>query len=328
MGSKENFCYYPFFQMLLEPTGKIHPCCWNQKYFLGDIASKSLEEIWNDKPMQELRQEFLSGKPKSCQSQMKHLRCHLSSLRDFTDNLPTEIVQKISPLRLDLRLNGQCNLECVMCEVWKQPNGTYTEDNFWSYGRETLFPFLKEIILLGGEPFIQKDTFRLVREVSELNADCNWSFVTNGHYLLNDKLRGALDSIKIRAVQLSLDSLDAKTYAQIRKRGELKKPLATLQKWIEYNSERRTQNREFQLIISMAVQKSNFHEIENFLKFGRMLSIGISFQFVEEPLSQSLLSLASDQKLRILDQLLTLQDQMKATELHAIISPLQNSKSS
>jgi cyclic pyranopterin phosphate synthase len=48
-------------------------------------------------------------------------------------------VMQSAPKRLDVRLNGKCNLQCVMCDVWSQPNGVYNQSDFWQYGRKEIF---------------------------------------------------------------------------------------------------------------------------------------------------------------------------------------------
>lgn len=57
-------CYYPWHSVSILADGRVVPCCrdMNGTYVLGDLREKSLVEIWNDKPIQKLREEWLSGK--------------------------------------------------------------------------------------------------------------------------------------------------------------------------------------------------------------------------------------------------------------------------
>ncbi len=82
--------------------------------------------------------------------------------------------------------------------------------------------------MLGGEPFVQRDAFRLIDAVSSVNPACSWAFVTNGSYKFEGPVRSRLDKLKLRWIQLSLDSVDPKTYAAIRVGGKLSSALATL----------------------------------------------------------------------------------------------------
>jgi cyclic pyranopterin phosphate synthase len=311
--------------MVLHPEGNVQPCCWLPDYDLGKIQDQSLGAIWNSPQAQALRQEFLSGQIKTCTQQMQHLKCHLTSQRWYTDNIELSPVVPSPARRLDLRLNGKCNLECVMCNVWQQPNGTYNEENFWQVGQTELFPYLEELIVLGGEPFIQKDTFRLINEVSSRNKKCRWGFITNGQYELNEKILSSLDKIEIRYIQVSLDSVVAETYQAIRKKGHLSRALQTLQALIAYSQRRSLTQRGFLISVAMCVQKRNWREIHQFFKFARMMNLEVGLQFVSHPKSESLLTLSAPERLHILNELETLKRELVTDQLEVVIGPLRDS---
>lgn len=60
-------CYYPWHSVSIQSDGLVLPCCrdMNGIMILGDLKEKSLAEIWNDKPIQELRRELNSGNIKN-----------------------------------------------------------------------------------------------------------------------------------------------------------------------------------------------------------------------------------------------------------------------
>jgi MoaA/NifB/PqqE/SkfB family radical SAM enzyme len=320
----EGFCYYPFAQMLLQPTGAVSPCCWNQQYSLGNVPEQTLEQIWNGEPAQNLRREFLEGKPRSCKTQMDHIGCHRYSRRDFSDLFELKVKQSAGPRRLDLRLNGKCNLECVMCDVWSQPNGIYDESSFWKNGPTEIFPHLLEIDLLGGEPFVQADTFRLIHEVSQVNPKCTWAFVTNGHYRFADKIHETLDKVSIRWIQVSLDSLNPETYKKIRVRGDLNKPLATIEDLFTYQKSRMVNGSTFRLLISICVQKDNWREIEAFIEYTRARNANLELQFAYHPESVSLLNLSAPERREVIRYLKSLIPRFGASLVQPILRPLQD----
>ena len=275
MSSNDIFCKAPFSQLLLNPEGRFFPCCYHFGAKLGDMKNDELSAVWNGKKIQKLRKEFLEVKPKTCRGRMQQIQCHQNFERLQLPEKPAVIMSK-QPMRLDLRLNGLCNLRCVMCDVWQQPNHRWDDSNFWEDGPITLFPQLQEIDLLGGEPFVQKDTYRLIETVSAINKDCLWSFVTNGHYRFTKTLTKALDKIKIRKIQLSLDSLIPANYQLIRK-GNLNLTLNTLNKWLDYRNSR---TEPFDFVCSLAVIDKNFSEIANFLDFCLEKKIAPELQYV------------------------------------------------
>jgi len=321
----DNFCYYPFMQLLLQPTGTVSPCCWNQEIALGHVPEKSLEQIWNGPEMRRLRREFLDGKPVQCRQQMEHIRCHLWSRRNFSEKLSLTEVQPAGPRRLDLRLNGRCNLKCVMCDVWKQPNGLYDQSDFWTKGPTEIFPHLLEIDMLGGEPFVQPDTFRLMDEVSAVNANCRWAFVTNGSYKFDGAIRRRLDKLALRWIQVSLDSVDPKTYAAIRLEGELDSALATLAALEKYRAERGAEGRGFNLLVTMCVQKLNWKEIGDFLAFAAQRKLSCELQFAYQPSSVSLLTLSTPQRRKIVSYLESLIPRFGERAVHPILSAVRDS---
>jgi len=114
--TKESFCFAPFSQVLLQPTGKIVPCCYHFGVDLGSSDQDFLTDVWNGNRMKKLREEFLTGKIRKCKSRIHNIQCNRSFDR-FRATSDLSMVQKKPPQRLDLRLNGQCNLSCVMCDV-------------------------------------------------------------------------------------------------------------------------------------------------------------------------------------------------------------------
>lgn len=282
-------CQFPFYQLLLQPNGDVSPCCWNQKLILGNIKRQNLDEIWNGDQIKSLRREFISNRPVTCQKYMDEIGCHLKSQRDFP--IPNQIHISEPPRRLDLRLNGRCNLKCIMCDVWSQKNGTYDETSFWTKGPIDIFPYLREIDMLGGEPFFQRDTFKLIEEVSRVNSQCSWAFVTNGNYSLQSKIKSALDGIRIRFIQVSIDSLNEDTYGSIRVGGLLSKSLKTLNDFISYRNRRILLGNGFKLFVSFCVQQRNWTEVEDFILFAIRNKVALVLQFAYEPSSASLLGL-------------------------------------
>ncbi|MCO4794693.1 MAG: SPASM domain-containing protein, partial [Bacteriovoracaceae bacterium] len=185
-GLPEHFCIVPFTTLIFNPDGKVGVC--RQKgtqHFIGDITKESVEDIWNNDYITKWRDEFLSGDIQICKEEISRTSCHLS-MDNYTLFNEVELSSKQSGpmLKLTANFNGQCNLRCKMCDIWTMQNGLYDTIGFWDNAKENFFPFIKEVEMLSGEPFIQEDTYKLIDIVSEVNPDCLWSFTTNGHWKL------------------------------------------------------------------------------------------------------------------------------------------------
>jgi MoaA/NifB/PqqE/SkfB family radical SAM enzyme len=305
----ENFCPLPFTHLFLYPTGKVNPCC-ESNYLLGNMKESTVEEIWNGKPLQALREEFLSGNIKTCAHQVKYKQCHLDNERLLRHTDPS-VIQKNTVQSFDFILNGKCNLECVMCPIWTLPNQVYDSTTFWDEGQETIFPNLKMVKVKSGEPFIQKDTYRLIKLISEVNKDCRWDFTTNGHYKLTPSILEHLDRIQIDVIKVSIDSLKESVYSQIRKRGDLEKAMATLKGFVDYRNQRLEQDRSFSLGINMAVQQLNWQEPPALIDLCEKDKIDPIFIFVFEPDEESILTLPVDKKVEILEYYLSYLEEQK-----------------
>ena len=58
-------CYYPWHSVSVTWNGQVVPCCrdFDAGMVLGDLNRRSLREIWNAPPIQQLRRRFSEGKP-------------------------------------------------------------------------------------------------------------------------------------------------------------------------------------------------------------------------------------------------------------------------
>ncbi len=325
----QQFCLMPFVNIILEPNGSVGLCRHKgTEHSLGNLKEESWQDIWNGPLAQKWRQEFLSGKAKTCRKEIDEQGCNLCpQLGKMFPQENQQLSPKVPlPLRLTANFNGFCNLRCQMCDVWELPNGFYTEDNFWTPARSELFPHLKEIDMLSGEPFLQQDTYRLIDEVSAVNGDCLWSITTNAHWNWNRKVESALDKIKIKNLILSVDSFDAETYHKIRTPGDLSKVLKTIDALLVYEEERLKQNKTpLHMNLNFLVQKDNWREIPNALHFCLSRNIHPFITFCYRPSEHSLLTFSQEKRSEILKHMLHTYTWDELCLAHRVISPLIHS---
>ncbi|HUP56821.1 MAG TPA: SPASM domain-containing protein [Bdellovibrionota bacterium] len=329
--SSDAICPLPFFQLFLNPNGTVTPCCYLSQqepasYDVGDIRVQTLEEMWNGEPMRALRRSFLSGDPKICRKYIDRHQCnriHAPSLAhvELNESLPF-------PMRkLDLMLNGKCNLECVMCGVWTQPNQVYTENGFWEEGAAKIFPYLKVIDAKGGEPFIQKEIYRLIDEVSRVNPACQWLFTTNGQYRFNDRIASYASKIMISHLSVSIDSLDPENFARIRLKGRLAQTLESLDRWIAFSKFSRATNpvqgrSGFEVNVNMCVQQANWKEVPRMYEFCARKGIPPFFTLLTQPARLSLFDLPVEEKIQVLEFYLSAAKEHQDDVYSRLIRPL------
>jgi cyclic pyranopterin phosphate synthase len=320
----------PFVNLILEPNGEVGFCRQKGTEFtFGNIQENSIWEIWNGERVRAWRREFLEGNIHTCSQEIKHRACnlcpHLNEMRPYAS------VKEFQPnkiLRLTANLNGRCNLQCPMCDVWKLPNGFYNEDNFWKPARKEIFPFLKEVDLLSGEPFIQADTYKLMREISTLNTEVKWSITTNAHWRFSDFIVNHLDLIQIKHIIFSVDSLIPEVYSKVRSPGNSEIPLQCIQDFKKYNQSRLARGLgSINFKLNFVVQGDNWQEVGKVIDFCLENSIGPFLTFLYAPESLSLLNESVQKREEILSFFLGSENLKNKQYLGRVIAPLLDSLS-
>lgn len=263
--SAQKLCPIPFTQLYLHSSGEVYPCSFAQNYSLGNVKDKSLMEIWQGDRLKQFRREHIALENKQCVVSQGQHACHLhhDRLKEFA-TFEEEI--STPPLRLDFMVDSFCNLKCVMCTNVLEDNGGYEHDEFWDHCAEKVFPFVKEIEIIGGEPFLIENSFRLVDLVHKSNPDCLWRVTTNAHYKFNEKFENVANKMKFESFAVSIDSLKQETFAKIRDGAKLDLVEETLDAWIAYSKKRPKEN-PMKVVVNFVVQRDNAFELPSFIDF-------------------------------------------------------------
>lgn len=299
-----NFCPVPFSTIITEPTGSVGSCrIKGTDFSIGNLNDNSLEDIWNGEKIREWRREFLSGDVKICEKFIKERACNLCSENNkLLDHIELSEYQTTPIKKFTANFNGFCNLECQMCHIWQMPNGFYDKNNFWEKATKEIFPFVLEMDLLSGEPFLQQDTYRLIKTVNEINPDCWWTFTTNANYRLSKKIKDHLNLIKVKNLIISIDSLNHETFSKIRKKGDLDLVLSTVDEYKKYNQERINNGlSDLDMTIHFVVQKDNWKEVSHLIDFCKKNSFRSNIIFLHEPVEFSLETYSEEKIEEILD---------------------------
>lgn len=324
----KNFCPVPFSNLILNADGSVCVCRYKTKeHAIGNIHESSLKDLWNNDKIQSWRREFLSGNITTCEVEIKERKCHLQPTNnELIPHIKFSEIQDYPMVQITANFNGLCNLECPMCDIWKLPNGAYGD---LEYVRD-VFPKLKKIDFYSGEPFIQKDTFKLINEISQINRECLWKFTTNCQWKLSDKLKEELSKIKVESITMSIDSLDPKTYRIIRQKGELNNALQTVDDISNFFKNEYKLNKDVNLIFNMTVQRLNWSEIPEFIRYAKKKNLYPGIWPLKGPSNLSIYTLEQHEKITILKTLfskLTPEEFGLTTEVTvALIDSLEGTK--
>jgi organic radical activating enzyme len=190
----KTFCIYPWIHLHAYPTGEAYPCCHAEMGVgqVGNCRKNTLEEIWQDQPMQSLRADMLSETPNAAcgrcyeqessgffsgrMSANKHHGHHIKKL----ESNPFEMTY------WDVRFSNLCNLSCRSCGHifssswyqdqaklaggdWKAQNKVLnyagrTETDMWSQ-LEPHLDYVEQIYFAGGEPLLMEEHYRILDEL-------------------------------------------------------------------------------------------------------------------------------------------------------------------
>jgi radical SAM protein with 4Fe4S-binding SPASM domain len=189
----KTFCIYPWIHLHAYPTGEAYPCCHSEmKFPVGNCRTQTLEEIWKDRPMQQLRADMLSETSNpACGRCYEQEQSGFFSGRKSANKHHGHQIKKIedAPFEMtywDIRFSNLCNLKCRSCGHifssqwyqdqaklaggdWKDHNKVLnyagrTETDMW----EQLLPhmdYVEQIYFAGGEPLLMEEHYRILDEL-------------------------------------------------------------------------------------------------------------------------------------------------------------------
>jgi len=238
----KTFCIYPWIHLHAYPTGEAYPCCHAEMGIgqVGNCREKSLNEIWNDQPMADLRSNMLneiaspacarcyeqeeSGFFSGRKSANKHHGHHIKRIQ----NNPFEMTY------WDIRFSNLCNLSCRSCghifsSSWYQDQARLaggdwkakhkalnyagrTETDIW----EQLIPhldYVEQIYFAGGEPLMMEEHYNILEELERRERfDVRLIYNTNfTHVKLKDRyVFDYWKKFKSVAVGASLDAMGSR----------------------------------------------------------------------------------------------------------------------
>jgi organic radical activating enzyme len=213
----KTFCIYPWIHLHAYPTGEAYPCCHAEMaYPVGNTRFKTLEDIYRDAPMRELRRDMLNERPNpACGRCYEQEESGFFSGRKSANKHHGHQVKRIDDDRFqmsywDIRFSNLCNLSCRSCGHifssswyqdqakltggdWKDRNRALnyagrTETDMW----EQLIPhldYVEQIYFAGGEPLMMAEHYNILDELERRSRfDVRLIYNTNfTHIKLKDR---------------------------------------------------------------------------------------------------------------------------------------------
>jgi len=215
----KTFCVLPWIHMNTWPNGNVYPCCltdWRED--VGNLNDNTLEEIWNNDKMKDIRQHMLQGKKhNSCRKCFQQEDNNLDSTRTSSNRHYAHHIPDITSnttedghnddfklLYWDFRFSNLCNFKCRMCGSFLSSKW-YDDDikifggselpkaiiNVNDYSKKDINFYLNEFIadveeiyFAGGEPLIMDEHYMILEKLIEIgHTDVRLRYNTNLGFL-------------------------------------------------------------------------------------------------------------------------------------------------
>jgi len=174
---------------------------------------------------------------------------------------------------LQWHITERCNLNCRHCyqdhdflkkeiktqELFNVLDGFIKQIKDWKLSKENV-----KISLTGGEPFMRKDFFELLKKCYNNRSEFRYGILTNGTFLDEETVK-QLKKLRVDYVQISLEGTE-KINDSIRGRGVFKKAIKAV-KLLKKEGVARN--------LSMTVSKTNLKEVPKMLNLSKKLRVGL-----------------------------------------------------
>ena len=174
-------------------------------------------------------------------------------------------------ISLRITLTNRCNINCIYChhDGMQSSKNEMTSDEISRICEIAKKIGVRKIRLSGGEPLIRKDIVEIISKISKIGFE-DISLTTNG--ILLEKYARQLKDAGLNRVNVSLDTLNSKTYEFITKKDYLKHSKKGILKSTEVGL--------YPVKINMVIMKDiNEYEIKDMFRFCR--DNGIVLQLIE-----------------------------------------------
>lgn len=301
-------CRAPFASMYLSPLGDVRACCQNNFFSLGSVTESSLEEIWFGERAERLRQELARGSfelgCESCGNAVRQADRSSAYLTAF-DHLELRSIERSYPAQLELALSNACNLQCEMCNgdlssairihrEHRPPLPTVYDDRFFAEF-DRFVEHLDAVVLLGGEPFLARESIRVMDALERLNPTAHCHVTTNGT-VMNERILRFVSTQPCH-IAVSLDGATAATNDRIRVGADFGVVVANLERFRDA-----ARANGSNASISFTLQRANVAEFVDLLVLADRLDVDVAVNRLFNPVAQSLFHLGAEELDEVIDR--------------------------
>ncbi|MFO7790886.1 MAG: radical SAM protein [Bacteroidales bacterium] len=283
-GPSFTVCHAPERSIYFGFGGKVVPCCFNREYIYGIYPEQTVTQIIHGEKRKALQkalenQDFSLG-CKHCLELINAGNYEGVEARLY-DGLKTN--KNWYPSEMIFELDNTCNLECIMCEgafsssiLKNREKKTYKPGPYDDEFVRQIIPYFKHLEVakfMGGEPFLINLHYKIWDAILEINPRCVINLQTNGT-VFNKKIESLLKRGHFQ-IGVSIDSLDKKTFEEIRQNAVFEEVMENLDKFIAAGKKS-----GHYINVSICPMQQNRHEIPELISFCNHKKVFVYFNTV------------------------------------------------
>ena len=310
---EKYFCMAPWSHIQQNSYGEINPCC--MFYGKDKVYTKeynSLQDAFDGSENAKLRQRMLNGEYiDSCKKCYRDEELGKSSYRQrFNERYKIENGPAIR--ELELALSNKCNFKCVDCNTrfsssWYDDDILLGRTYYTDIGRNYKSNFdinkvdlssLRELKILGGEPFLEKSYIDIFRNINKKNVTL--FFVTNNSVFPSNEWIEHFSEFKEIRFVISLDGVyEVAEFVRFGKK--FSKFETNYRKWIELSDTTLKNLKVIPHFVFHTFNCLNLNKTLEWIKKFHENEAVLSYDFLESPSEISAKYLSQDIKDYIID---------------------------
>lgn len=285
--TKKVFCYAPWSNLEILPSGEILPCC---KFRLPagqetyNITTHTIHEFRNSKLLSNVKSDFIDGKwPEGCTRCQIEEASGIKSKRildyeRWNDNYKSYDLTEENILTISIAFGNTCNLKCIICNPTASSKWQKEYNDIYNIRIESIESVRKVVInsitdiapnlvhadIHGGEPFlssVEQHSEFLDYYINNGNAkNISIHYTTNGTIWPTQQWFEKWKHFKEIDLQISIDGIKER-YEYIRYPASWNTLESNVKRYIDYE---KTQH-NFRLSVAHTVSAYNIYYLEEFV---------------------------------------------------------------
>ena len=337
MEKPKIWCPLAFNGILSVLEGRYHTCCWASKNAedpeSGQILSRethTIHEAFDNKFFQQIRDNLKNGiRDSNCNRCWQEEDAGVESLRISESKRLSELEKNFNGVELkyvDIALGNQCNLRCRSCNpvdssLWAReyfdteylaPKEKFIhfkkkhsflespDSKFINNFIDVALPKITHLTFFGGEPFLMKSTWKILKAAIEKNVNQNINLAFDTNCTIWDKEKAdLLGKFKEVTIRLSIDDIENR-FEYLRYPAKWITVLSNfdqIKKWQEKSFHNR------KILINLTVSAYNIWYLPEIINFLEKKNLDILINPVIEPESINIQNIPQEVKKDILKKL-------------------------